>query len=260
MRRQHAKELEKIKKSLERFWEKIEINYYKPIRTKGPFNNNNMEYESTGDKNKNLSSEDYLDINRPFLIDMINDHKTHGKWKIQLTMQITFISSLYNEEFRIMHSKSDNVEIMMGIETDNIINELFKSFLERYHKKLVTRIKKGSNFKFKSVNLLYYSLREISLNRDGSYINSLSWIKHKRATINPKSKDNKCFRDSKTAALSHKKIKYNPERTSNLKSFLINIIGRRYSFHQTQKTGKSSNKTIKKLPLIYYLYHTILNK
>ena len=121
-------------------------------------------------------------------------------------------------------------------------------------------MKKGSNFEFKSVNLLYYSLREISLNRDGSYINSLSWIKHKRATINPKSKDNKCFRDSKTAALSHKKIKYNPERTSNLKSFLINIIGRRYSFHQTQKTGKSSNKTIKKLPLIYYLYHTILNK
>ena len=43
---------------------------------------------------------------------MINNHKTHGEWKIQLTMQITFISSLDTGEFRIMHSKSDNAEIM----------------------------------------------------------------------------------------------------------------------------------------------------
>ena len=35
-----------------------------------------------------------------------------------------------------MHSKSDNVEIMMGIETYDIINELFESFLERYQEGL----------------------------------------------------------------------------------------------------------------------------
>ena len=64
---------------------------------------------------------------RPFLRDIINNHTTHGKWKIQLTMQITFICSLGTGEFRIMHSKSDNVEIIMGVETDDIINELFKS-------------------------------------------------------------------------------------------------------------------------------------
>ena len=40
-------------------------------------------------------------------------------------MQITFISSLDTGEFRIMHSKSNNVEIMMGTETDDIVNELF---------------------------------------------------------------------------------------------------------------------------------------
>ena len=43
-------------------------------------------------------------------------------------MQITFISSLDTGEFRIMHSKSDNVEIMSGIETDDIINELLNLF------------------------------------------------------------------------------------------------------------------------------------
>ena len=59
---------------------------------------------------------------------MINNHKTHGEWKIQLMMQITFISSLGSREFRIMHSKSDNEKIMSGIKADDIINEIFESF------------------------------------------------------------------------------------------------------------------------------------
>ena len=59
---------------------------------------------------------------------MINNHKTHGEWKIQLTIQITFISSLGTREFCVMHSKSDNEKIMSGIEAGDIINELFESF------------------------------------------------------------------------------------------------------------------------------------
>ena len=47
----------------------------------GAFNNNCMEYESRGDKDKNLSLKDYPDIIRPYLRDMINSHKTHGEWK-----------------------------------------------------------------------------------------------------------------------------------------------------------------------------------
>ena len=49
-------------------------------------------------------------------------------------MQITFISSLDTREFRIMHSKSDNAEIMMGIETDDIIDEFFECFLKKISK------------------------------------------------------------------------------------------------------------------------------
>ena len=51
-----------------------------------------IEYESKGDKSKILSPEEYLDIIRPYLSYMINDHKTQSEWKIQLTMQINFIS------------------------------------------------------------------------------------------------------------------------------------------------------------------------
>ena len=79
---------------------------------------------------------------RPYLTDIINNHKTQGKWrihsgnkiierktqsewKIQLTMAINFIFSKDSDEIRIKHAKSDNVEIMMDTETNEIIQELF---------------------------------------------------------------------------------------------------------------------------------------
>ena len=60
---------------------------------------------------------EYLDIMRPYLSNMINDHKTIGEWKIQLTMQINFISHKDSEETRTMDTKSSNIEIMEGDET-----------------------------------------------------------------------------------------------------------------------------------------------
>ena len=125
-------------------------------------------------------------------------------------MQVTFISSLDTREFCIMHSKSDNVKIMMGIETDDIINELFKSFLKTYQEGLETKMREGSNFVFKSVDLLYYSLHRISLNIGGSYIDSPDWIKHRKAIINSKNKDNECFKYAITVALNHERIKKDP--------------------------------------------------
>ena len=70
---------------------------------------------------------------------MIDNHKAYSEWKIQLIIQINFISSLDKYEFRIMHTKSDNIEIMNGIETNDIVNELFKSFLRRYQEGLETK-------------------------------------------------------------------------------------------------------------------------
>ena len=58
---------------------------------------------------KNLSVKEYLDMIRPYLSNMINDHKTQGEWKIQLTMPIKFISSKDSNETCIMHTKSDNL-------------------------------------------------------------------------------------------------------------------------------------------------------
>ena len=48
---------------------------------------------------------------------MINNHQANGEWKIQLVLKIKFISSLDDNEFCLMYTKSDNVENMSGTET-----------------------------------------------------------------------------------------------------------------------------------------------
>ena len=50
--------------------------YYKPIKAKSAFNSNYIKYESNGDKDKNLSAKENLNMIRPYLSNIINDHKT----------------------------------------------------------------------------------------------------------------------------------------------------------------------------------------
>ena len=70
-----------------------EKDYYKPIKIRNAFSNNYIEYESNADKDRTLPIEEYLDKIRPYLSNIINDHKTRGEWKIQLTKVTNFISS-----------------------------------------------------------------------------------------------------------------------------------------------------------------------
>ena len=114
---------------------------------------------------------------RPYLRDLINDHKTQREWKvnsgnevidyktqrewkIQLIMVINFISSKDSGEICTMCAKSNNVDIMMGNETDEIIDELLESLLQNYQEGLEEKIR-GSEFVFDSIDLLHYNLYKI---------------------------------------------------------------------------------------------------
>ena len=90
-------------------------------------------------------------------------------------MAINFISSKDSDEIRTMHAKSNNTEIMIGSETDEIIEELFKSFLQKYQEGLEESMR-GSKFVYDSADVLYYNLNKISLSRGGSYIDSPKWL------------------------------------------------------------------------------------
>ena len=157
----------------------IDEDYYKPKLVISGYNNNNnyIRYESKGDKI--LTVKGYLALIEQYLRELINYFKNKGEWKIQLTAEINFISlKPGSDETRVMHTKSDNEEIMVGSDTSDVIKELFKSFLQRYQEGLQEKMK-GSDFEFDGVNLLCYDFNKISINRGGSYIDSPKWLKNK---------------------------------------------------------------------------------
>ena len=118
-----------------------------------------------------------------------------------------------------MHSKSGNFEIMRGVDTDVIIKNLFKTHLQRYQKGLEESMR-GSGFIFDYVESLNYIFHKIDLKRGGSYIEAPEWIKNKKAAINPKNKDGKCFQYAVTIVLNYDRIENHPERVSKVKPFV----------------------------------------
>ena len=100
---------------------------------------------------------------RKAAIKLKNNKTQSGEWEIQLSVHVNLISSKDTWKTRTIYVWSDNAEIMMGNRINDIIEELFKSFLDNYQKE--EQIMRGSkDFIFESVELLDYHLHKISLN------------------------------------------------------------------------------------------------
>ena len=155
--------------------------YYNPIRTDDGFagrKNNYIKYKTKGDRYGNLSPEEYLDMIKPYLRDLIDNHKPtmesndkendRAEWKIELVMQNNFISDKDFEDTWTIYSASKPVEIYMGSDTENDIYMLFNTILERTQKSIETSNERGSGFTHESVALLYYYFQKIDIRRGES--------------------------------------------------------------------------------------------
>ena len=155
--------------------------------------------------------------------------------EIRIGSRINFISlKSGSDETRIMHTRSDNEEFMNGSDTDEIIKGIFESFLQKYEDNLQNKTR-GSDFEFDGVNFLYYDFNKISLNRDGSYIDSPKWLKDKKSTRNPKNNDHKCFQYAVTLALNLDNINKHPQRISKIKPFIDQYNWKDIDFPATSK-------------------------
>ena len=235
----------------------FKILIYKPTIVKSGYNNNYIQYKSEGDKI--LTVKEYLALIEPYLRELINDSKSKAEWKIQLTAQINFISLRPDSnETRVMHTRSDNEELMNGSDTDQIIKELFKSLLQRYQENLQEKMR-GSDFAFDGIKFLYYDydFNKVSINRGGSYIDFPKWLKNKKSTINPKNNDYKCFQYAVTLALNLDKINGHPQRISKIKPFIEEYNWKDIDFPSTSKDWKKfelNNETV--LNILYVPHNT----
>ena len=166
------------------------INRHKPIERLN--NNNNNKNNNNAETNNNNN----------------NNNTDRGEWKIMLRMYIKCICTKSFDETRTMHPKSKQVEFYMGSDTENVINTLFNALLQNFQRIQETSNERGSEFIPDSIELLEYELYKIGIIRAESYIVSPDWKASKKATINPKNKnDNKCFQWSIIAGLNYNTIK-----------------------------------------------------
>ena len=237
------------------FNEVNEEDYYKPTELKSAFEGNYVLYESRGDKDANLALYEYFGKIKPYLKDLIDNHK--DEWKIQLSTRMIFASFTDANETRDMYTKSDTITILSGIEADDVINELFNSFRRRYQEGLQTKMK-GSSFTFERIDLLEYHIHKISPNKRSSYINSPEWLKNKKVTVNPQNtEDNKCFQYAITAALNYRNIgHHHPEKISKLKPFIGNYNWDNICFPARHKDYSAFDKNNSNIAInILYVPH-----
>ena len=156
---------------------------YKPILIRTEFENNYLEYGSEG--SNSLSFMEYLNLIKPYLEDLINEKKNKGEWKLQLTAKISFVSlKPDSDETRLMYTRSDPMEIMNGSETEEIIESLYRSLLQKYNDNLQEKMK-GSDFVFNGINYFYYDFNRVSICKGGSYIDSPKWLKNVSNMLQP---------------------------------------------------------------------------
>ena len=118
-----------------------------------------------------------------------------------------------------MHSTSDNIKFTPYSDAIEVVDKMFVLLGSKYQVNLETSMR-GKDFIFDTVQLMHYKCHKVNFKRGGSYIDSSEWIKKKKAIINTKNTDGKCFQYTSTAASNYEEIESHAERTSNIKLFI----------------------------------------
>ena len=75
------------------------------------------------------------------------------------------------------------------------------------------------------------------------------WLKNKKATVNPKNKDDKGFQYAVAVALNHEQIESHPESISKIKPFIDQYSWKEISFPSHQKDWKQFELNKKSIAL-----------
>ena len=187
--------------------------YYMPTAAAQAFDGSYVKYVINGDKTSSIRQ--YFNKIIYYLHKLINDYKQKGEWKVQLSIQVIFSSITDDNKTDIMHTKSDNIEILKGYSTSDITDRLYNTLINRYQEGLENKMN-GSNYVFDNVNLLDINLNKISISRCRK-----NGMQIKKCTINPHNdKDNMCFMYALTAANCYINISNDPQRISKLISYI----------------------------------------
>ena len=215
--------LKKLNKQLEKKEKKAkdELNkIFTPIREVSAFRNYTNQYVITN-TNLRLGPKEFLEYGKPPIINIFNSNRNI---KTILYLHVKMSNHERIVEFAF-HSKGLRT-ILDGTNENEAYDEMAEEILEEIDK---TEMAEGSGWRFeKVIKLVLHTTRWDPVNA-GSYIELPQELKNRKAIINMKNQDNKCFMWSVLRALNPKDN--HPERIDNdLKSKVetLNIEGIQY--------------------------------
>ena len=183
----NADRLKKLTKQLEKKEKKVkdELNkIFTPIREASAFRNYTNQYVMIN-TNLGLGPEKFLEHAKPPIINIFNSNRNI---KTILYLHVLMSQGETIKEFAF-HSKGLKL-ILEGTDENEIYDEMVEEILEEIDK---TRDAEGSGWRFEKVEkLVLHTTRWEPVNA-GSYIELPQELKNRKAIINMKNQDDKCF-------------------------------------------------------------------
>ena len=190
--------LKKLNKQLEKKEKKVkdELNkIFTPIREASAFRNYTNQYVMTNN-NLGLGPKEFLEYGKPPIINIFNSNRNI---KTILYLHVKMSQGETIQDFAF-HSKGLKL-ILEETDENEIYDEMMEEILEEID---MTRDAEGSGWRFeKVIKLVLHTTRWDSINA-GSYIELPQKLKNKKAIINMKNQDDKCFMWSVLRALNLK--------------------------------------------------------
>ena len=101
---------------------------------------------------------------------------------------------------------------------------------------------------------MYYKCDKVNFRRGGSSVGSPDWIKKKKATINPRNEDGRCFQYGMTVTLDYGEFELLPERVSNIKPSInkYNRKGMNYPLKRDDWEWLEKNNSAIGINILYF--------
>ena len=143
-------------------------------------------------------------------------------WVMWKKVEETVITLEDDEERRVSHKvevdkvfNSKMTEVFQGSDIREILKGMFAYIKTQVEHPALPK----SGFTLDHIMHLDIDFHQLELTRGSSHFELPEWIARKKAVINPKNKDEECFKWAVIAALHHKEIERDPQRITKLRSF-----------------------------------------
>ena len=189
---------------------KLQLSDTTPRLIEGTFGGNYSKYRINGIEGMDLLT--FFSKIRNSISSILKKETTQRSIRSQTTTWIRFMKGV---EYVNLAFNSRMTPVYMLNDIDSIVQSMINHMAQQVENLAL----RDSKFVFDGIMYTDISIHSLNLTRDSSYIPLPDWLAKKKAILNPKNLDEKCFKWSIIAALKWEEIDSNHQRVSKLRRY-----------------------------------------